>query len=125
MEKKLRTHKDLEVWKNSVLFVTDVYKITKSFPSSEIYGLTNQIRRASVSIPSNIAEGSARNSDKEYIQFLYISLGSLSEVETQFIISFNLGFINDMVLTEVTEKLLMIKAQLMGLIKYLKGRASE
>jgi four helix bundle protein len=62
--------------------VSDIYKITESFPNKELYGLTNQIRRAAVSVPSNIAEGAARNSKKEFIQFLYIALGSLSELET-------------------------------------------
>ncbi len=67
--------------------VSNIYKITEFFPNKELYGLTNQIRRAAVSIPSNIAEGAARNSKKEFIQFLYIALGSLSELETQIIIA--------------------------------------
>ena len=62
-------HKDLDVWKNSVLLVTEIYKITESFPQSEIYGLTNQIRRCAVSVPSNIAEGAGRFSNKEFIHF--------------------------------------------------------
>ena len=122
MENKIRTHKDLEVWKNSVDFVTHIYKITSSFPSSEIYGITNQMRRAAVSIPSNIAEGASRAANKEYIHFLYISLGSLSEVETQLIISKNLGFIDTNLLNETDKKLSLIKAELLGLIKYLKSR---
>ena len=82
MSNKIRNHKDLEVWKKSMDLVSNIYKITESFPNKELYGLTNQIRRAAVSIPSNIAEGAARNSKKEFIQFLYIALGSLSELET-------------------------------------------
>ncbi|WP_341850012.1 four helix bundle protein [Kaistella rhinocerotis] len=77
------THKDLDVWKSSVELVTTVYLVTSEFPKEEIFGLTNQIRRASVSIPSNIAEGAARNSDREFIRFLYISLGSNQELDTQ------------------------------------------
>lgn len=88
----MKTHKDLIVWKKSLNFVTDLYSITGEFPGTEKFGLISQIRRAGISIPSNIAEGAARNSDKEFLQFLYISLGSLSEIETQLLISQNLGF---------------------------------
>lgn len=76
-------------------FVTMLYKVTTNFPKEEIYGLTNQMRRAAVSIPSNIAEGAARQSNKEYIQFLYIALRSIAEIETQMIIANNLSFIDD------------------------------
>jgi len=69
-------HKELDVWKNSIDFVSEVYRITASFPRKELFGITSQIRMAAVSIPSNIAEGAARNHDNEFIQFLYISLGS-------------------------------------------------
>ena len=92
---EMSTHKDLIVWKKSIEFVTEVYKITGSFPSEEKFGLVSQLRRASVSIPSNIAEGAARNHDKEFIQFLSVSLGSASEVETQLIICLNLKFFSD------------------------------
>ncbi|HBX50590.1 MAG TPA: four helix bundle protein [Bacteroidales bacterium] len=91
----MKTHKDLDAWKSSVEFVTQMYKITESFPKSEEFGLKDQLRRAAVSIPSNIAEGAARNHTKEFIQFLYISLGSLSEVETQLIIAQNLNYITN------------------------------
>ena len=84
------THKDLDVWKLGIELVQEVYEVTKVFPKEEMYGLTSQIRRAAVSIPSNIAEGYARESIKELIRFLYISLGSLSELETQLIISIKL-----------------------------------
>jgi four helix bundle protein len=83
-------HKDLEVWKKSMDLVEDVYALSKFFPNDEKFGLTNQIRRASVSVPSNISEGAARKSDKEFIQFLYIALGSLSELETQYLIAVRL-----------------------------------
>ena len=86
-DNKINSHEDLIVWQKAIDFVTDIYSITDSFPKSEMYGLTNQIRRSVVSIPSNITEGSARRSLKEYNQFLYIALGSLSELETQLIIS--------------------------------------
>ncbi len=102
--------------------VTEIYSITKDFPNSELYGLVSQIRRSAVSVPSNIAEGAGRNHDKENIQFLYIALGSLSELETQMIISGNLGYINQKILDEVCEKIIIITSQLSGLIKYLKGK---
>ena len=80
---KIESHEDLEVWKLAIKFVTNIYKETMNFPKEEMYGLTNQIRSASVSVPSNISEGAARNSTREYIQFLYVALGSAAEVETQ------------------------------------------
>jgi len=98
MSKEIRNHKDLEVWKKSMDFVSNIYKITESFPNKEVYGLTNQIRRAAVSVPSNIAEGAARSSKKEFIQFLYIALGSLSELETQIIIANRLEYLNNLIL---------------------------
>jgi four helix bundle protein len=96
MIKEIRNHKDLEVWKKSMDLVSNIYKITESFPNKELYGLTNQIRRAAVSVPSNIAEGAARSSKKEFIQFLYIALGSLSELETQIIIANRLEYLNNL-----------------------------
>lgn len=118
----MKTHKDLEVWKNSISMVTEIYTITNDFPNSELYGMVSQIRRSAVSVPSNIAEGAGRNYDKENIQFLYIALGSLSELETQLIISRNLEYINQKILDEICEKLIIITSQLSGLIKYLKGK---
>ena len=93
MSDKIRTHKDLKIWQRSVELVTRVYKITESFLNSELFGLTSQIRRASVPIPSNIAEGSGRKSPKELIQFLHIAIGSIAELETQVIIARNLDYI--------------------------------
>ncbi len=91
---KFKTHKDLDVWKISIEFVVEIYRLTEDFPRGEEFGLKSQIRRAVVSIPANISEGAARNSTKEFIQFLYFSLGSLSELETLLIISGKLGFID-------------------------------
>ena len=88
-------HKELKVWQKSMEFVKNVYEITEQFPETEIYGLTSQLRRAAVSIPSNIAEGSARSSDRELIQFLYIAIGSMAEVETQLILARELGFVKN------------------------------
>ena len=118
MNKEVRNHKDLEVWKKSMDLVSNIYKSTESFPNKELYGLTNQIRRAAVSIPSNIAEGAARNSKKEFIQFLYISLGSLSELETQIIIASRLEYLNN--LDTLSEDLKFVQKLINGLIYYLK-----
>ena len=86
-------HKEMDVWKRSMDLVETIYKVSTQFPKEEIYGLTSQIRRSAVSVPSNIAEGAARKSDKEFIQFISIAMGSLSEVETQYQLSVRLGFI--------------------------------
>ena len=118
ISKEIKNHKDLEVWKKSMDLVSNIYKITESFPNKELYGLTNQIRRAAVSIPSNIAEGAARNSKKEFIQFLYIALGSLSELETQIIIADRLEYLNN--LDTSLEDLKFVQKLINGLIYYLK-----
>ncbi|MFN8672383.1 MAG: four helix bundle protein [Candidatus Sericytochromatia bacterium] len=110
-------HKELNVWKKSIELSKDIYLITKNFPKEEIYGITSQIRRAVVSIASNIAEGSARNSNKEFTHFLYISLGSLSELETQLIISVEIGYIKEFDFDKLEEIIKM----LLGLIKYIKS----
>lgn len=89
-EGAVRTHRDLDVWQKSITFVTTVYKATDAFPNREIYGLTSQIRRSAVSIPSNIAEGATRKNKAEFKQFLYIGLSSGAELETQLIIANNL-----------------------------------
>ena len=88
----IKTHKDLDVWKKLMDLVEDIYRLTKSFPEAEKYGLTNQIRRCAVSISSNIAEGVGRKTDKEFVQFCYIALGSLSELETQLLIAERLEY---------------------------------
>jgi len=113
-------HKNLDVWKVSIDFALELYEITKKFPKEEIYSLTSQIRRSGISIASNIAEGAARNSDKEFIQFLYIALGSLSEVETQLIIAERLGYISEK--KTILNKLSSIKQMLLGLIRHLKHK---
>ena len=114
----MKTHKDLDIWKNGLELVTDIYEFTKDFPKEEIYGLTSQMRRAAISYPSNIAEGAARNSKADYVRFIYISLGSLSELETQVIISKKLGYVsdNEKILNEI-EKL---RKMTLNFINYLK-----
>lgn len=114
-------HKDLEAWKESIKYVTEIYLITNQFPKEELYGLVNQIRRSAVSIPSNVAEGCARSSSKETSRFLDIALGSISELETQLIISKNLGYINK--LDKLLEDLNKISALVSGLKKYLDKKS--
>ncbi len=92
--RKSRSYRDLEVWKLSLSLVEDIYKATATFPASENYGLSQQIRRAAVSIPSNIAEGQFRNSSKEFRQFLAIALGSSAELETQLIIANKVNYLS-------------------------------
>ena len=118
----MKMHNDLEVWKKSVLLVTSIYAATNGFPSSEIYGISNQIRRSAVSIPSNIAEGSARQGNNEFVQFLNISLGSLAELETQLIIARNLEYIPTQDYESLIANLIEIRKMLLGLIKHIKNR---
>jgi len=114
---KSTTHKDLDIWKQGIEFVESIYKITSNFPKEEMYGLTAQLRRAAVSYPSNIAEGAARSSQKEYIQYLYISLASLSEIETQLIISKRLNYLKE---NDLFEQINALRKMTLGLIRYLK-----
>jgi four helix bundle protein len=114
-------HKNLDVWKKSMDLVEVTYKLTQQFPDSEKFGLTSQMRRSAVSIPSNIAEGAARKGDKELIQFLYIALGSISELETQYLIAVRLKFTNK---DEVIEGLLLnIKKMVLGFKNYVSKKS--
>tara|TARA_R110002050_G_scaffold293182_1_gene449335 strand:+ start:6630 stop:6983 length:354 start_codon:yes stop_codon:yes gene_type:complete len=115
---QIKSHKDLKVWQESMNFVVEAYKISENFPKSELYGLVSQMRRAAVSIPSNIAEGAGRKGEKEFIRFLYIALGSLSEIETQLEIAFRLNYIGD--LEEINKSIYFIRKMLANLIKSLK-----
>ncbi|KFF08420.1 four helix bundle protein [Chryseobacterium luteum] len=112
--------KELLVWQKSIDFVTDVYGITGSFPKDEMYGLISQIRRASVSIPSNIAEGNSRRSKPDYLQFLKIARGSCAEVETQLIISRNLNYLNEQDHQKLNQGIVEISKMLNGLINSLQ-----
>jgi len=114
----LSTHKDLEVWKLSMDLVEIIYELTKSFPKEEQYGLKSQMRRSAVSVPSNISEGAARKGNKEYIQFLYISLGSLSELETQLLISARLKYCEKN--SDAIKLVEIVRMKLLNFIKYFK-----
>jgi four helix bundle protein len=99
MEKNIRSFRDLNIWQKGIDLVKDIYKETQNFPREELYGLTNQIRRAAISIPSNIAEGHIRQHRAEFKQFLSVALGSLAELETQGVISKELYYMSPEKLT--------------------------
>lgn len=98
-------YRELKLWQKSIDAVSELYKLTGTFPTSERFNLINQINRAAVSIPSNIAEGAGRNSDKDFLRFLAIAHASMYEVETQLIISKNLGYISEMELNRMSDML--------------------
>ena len=117
----MKTHKDLDIWKRGIGLVTDVYKLTKNFPKEETYGLSSQMRRAAVSYPSNIAEGAARNSKADYNRFVYIALGSLSELETQVIIPKNLEYSSD--IEKLLNEIEILRKMTLNFIKHLRGES--
>ena len=110
----------LQVWQKAYQLCLKIYKATKNFPKEERYGLTSQIRRAAVSVPSNIAEGYGRKSTAEYIQALYIAYGSHCELETQILLSGDLGFIDSKFLRELQDEVGDVERMLKGLMKALK-----
>lgn len=120
MEKQIKTHKDLLVWQKSMDLVIKIYEVTSSFPKSELFALTNQIKRCATSIPANIAEGSGRKGNRELIQFLHISLGSATELETFLIISERLKYINHQDFETLNLSLSEIIRMIIGLINSLK-----
>ncbi len=119
MTEKIKNFQDLRIWQKGIEVVKDLYLLTKKFPKEELYGLTSQMRRSAVSIPSNIAEGFRRYHNKEYKQFLYIALGSCAELETQIIIANELDYINETVKTEIIEKIKYICRMTVKLINKL------
>ena len=112
-----QSYKDLIAWQKAMALVTEIYRATQSFPREEIYGLTSQLRRAAVSVPSNIAEGQARHSQKEFRLFLSHARGSLVEVETQLMIAQNLGYLSG----KDAEHLLGLAAELGRILNGLMG----
>lgn len=116
----IKSYKDLDVWKKSIELVKEIYILVKYLPKEETYALSDQIRRSAISIPSNIAEGSGRNGTKEYLQFLYIALGSLCELETQIIISKEIGYINNT--EKLEDNMTTIKKMINSMITSLKAK---
>lgn len=116
----MKTHKDLEVWRASIDLARNEYELTRQYPKDELFGLVSQMRRASVSIASNIAEGAARNGNKEFLQFLYIALGSASELDTQIEISKVTGICEDDQLQKLQEGTTRVRMLISGLIRSVK-----
>ena len=116
----MKNFKKLKVWQKGIELVVDIYKKSNKFPKEEVYGLTSQIRRSAVSIPSNIAEGSGRNSDKEFNRFLDISLGSSFELETQLIIAHKLKFLSDSDYETLNNEIIEEQKMITGLKKSLR-----
>jgi four helix bundle protein len=117
IKRRMKTHKDLDVWKDSIELVVEIYKLTKGFPREETYGIISQLRRASVSVPANISEGAARGYTKEFVRFLRISQGSLSEVETLLHISLRLNYLEEEKYNSFLARFFKVNAQLSGLIR--------
>ena len=118
----MKDYKELDVWKKSMDLVIEVYNITKKFPKEEKYVLTDHIRKSCISIPSNISEGATRHSTKEFIQFLYIALGSASELETQLLIVKRLNYLDNN--DKIFGKIISIRKMLNSLISSLKRKIS-
>jgi len=118
----MKPHKNLEAWKLSFEFVKEVYKVTALFPSEEKFGLVSQLRRAAVSVPTNVAEGAARKSKKEFIQFLYVAEGSISELDTLIELSVELNFLSKEASAILFISLENISKRIIGLIKSLESQ---
>lgn len=118
----VKNYRDLRVWQSAMELVVMAYKISERFPSNELYGLTSQIRRAAVSVPSNIAEGHTRASTKEYLHHLSIAQASLAEVETQIEIAFRLGYCTEQELNDVLSHSASLGKQLYSLRNSLQSR---
>jgi four helix bundle protein len=116
---KVKDYKDLRVWQKGIEIVDKIYSITNSFPKEELYGLVIQMRKAAVSIPSNVAEGFVRHHSKEYKQFLYISLGSCAELDTQVVISHRRSYITKKDIKELAEDINYETRMLVSLINKL------
>jgi four helix bundle protein len=121
MEKNTtKPHKRLDVWKKAIDLTVDIYKLTETFPRIEVYGLTGQMRRAAVSVASNIAEGAGRQTKKEFINYLHMAQGSLSELDTQLVITSRLEYISAETHREIEIRIETISKMITGLIKSLK-----
>lgn len=122
MIRPFKSYRDLEVWKRAMKLAKRIYQVTGKFPADERFGLTNQIRRAAVSIPSNLAEGHARSGAAEFSRFISIAMGSLAELETQIILSADLSYLDDEPANEILTELDEIGKMLRGLSKSIAAR---
>lgn len=122
---KIRSYRDLIAWQKSMRLMLEVYEITRLFPKEETYGLAQQLRRAVVSVPSNIAEGSSRRSTQEFLRFLNIATGSLAEIETQITAARMLGYLADNLEAELLEKCDEVSRIIQGLYDSLQARITR
>lgn len=118
----MSTFRNLIVWQKSMDLVTEIYTATRQFPKEEVFGITSQIRRSAISIPSNIAEGYGRDSNKEYLRFLNISISSLFEMQTQLEISKNINYLNETAFNELHENTRELERILTSFIKKIRER---
>ena len=121
----MRPHERLDVWNKSLDFVVDMYRLTESFPKEEKFGLTSQVRRAAVSVPANIAEGAGRQSEKEFVHFLSNAQGSASELATEILIAFRLGFLSEQDYATSSDGLDNIGRMIHGLSRHLKRKQTR
>mgnify|MGYP004709802973 CR=1 FL=1 len=124
-EMEIHNFRNLKVWQLSVEFVANIYLLTAQFPNDEKFGLSSQIKRASVSIPSNIAEGSGRGSNKDFARFLSISLSSSYELETQLVVANRLKFLTEPTTREIIEKLHEIQKMIFALHRKFGGQSAD
>ena len=124
-DKKPKSYRDLIVWQKSVQLTKRIYEVTGKFPREEQFGLVTQLRRAAVSVPSNIAEGQARRKTGEFIRFISYAAGSIAEIDTQLILSINLGFCGASEVEELFQSLAELRRMLSGLRQKLAGSRSE
>jgi four helix bundle protein len=118
---KSNSYRDLEVWKKAIILAKMIYELTEKFPNREAFGLSNQLRRSSVSVASNIAEGQARNSKKEFLYFLNVCMGSLAEIETQLIIAREIGYVSE----EMQDQFLLLTDELTRMLKGLMNHLKD
>jgi four helix bundle protein len=122
---QIKTYRDLLTWQKSMALVTEIYRLSKSFPKDETYGLTSQMRRCAVSVPSNIAEGYGRNSISDYIRFLYIAIASLYELQTRIEIALNLQYLSKTGFDKLYESSREIERMLSSLTRKLNGKQNK
>ena len=118
----IKSYRDLEVWKKGRTLVKEVYQLTQCFPKEELYGLTSQLRRAVVSVPSNIADGHSRSGTKDFIQFISIAIGSLAETETQILLSQDLGYAKESEIIKTIDHIQELQRMLHALRTSLKAK---
>ena len=121
----LKSFKDLQILQKSYTLSLDIYEATSNFPASEVYGLTAQIRRAAVSIPSNIAEGYSRGHTAEYVRFVNLAYGSLAELQTQLMLARDLGYLEQSVYEKIASQYEDLEHMLSALMRGLKGKESH